>query len=416
MRASHYELPLFLEDLRLTLVNRIVFWQNTLSIHQCDLIRGIARALPGNVFVVAEYPVEERRRSQGWFQPDFEPAVVYLAPDRDTRLGLLNGDPDTRTVHIFSGLVAYPDTTWTLRQSLNIDCCRVVMAEAPRTTTNTQCIAKWLYYRIICERYNRRIHAFLTMGQAAKRWYRSCGIPSENLISFGYYVDPKTTQNYSVDLDETLFNIVYVGEQSHRKGFDLLLRSVRTLPPHRAALHIVGPTDDPFSNMTSSDQGQRIRFLGAVPNDLVQALIGQMDLLVLPSRFDGWGVVVNEALLAGTPVIVSKHCGAADLVSDPLLGRIFDPKVKNSLEGALITSIREGKINRTRRHLIMHTARSQITAEKKAVFLMNSLESIYRGYIEKQPFASRDRDHTCRDQLRIPATKTPMKLGRHFET
>ena len=43
-------------------------------------------------------------------------------------------------------------------------------------------------------------------------------------------------------------------------------------------------------------------------------MIAKYDALVLPSRHDGWGVVVNEALLQGVPVIVSDHVGAKCLV------------------------------------------------------------------------------------------------------
>ena len=40
------------------------------------------------------------------------------------------------------------------------------------------------------------------------------------------------------------------------------------------------------------------------------------DVLVLPSRFDGWGAVVNEALMVGTPVICSDRCGASDVIEN----------------------------------------------------------------------------------------------------
>ena len=46
-------------------------------------------------------------------------------------------------------------------------------------------------------------------------------------------------------------------------------------------------------------------------------------MLVLPSRWDGWGMVVNEAFSVGVPVIVSDHCGAADLVRSGVNGYVF---------------------------------------------------------------------------------------------
>ena len=45
---------------------------------------------------------------------------------------------------------------------------------------------------------------------------------------------------------------------------------------------------------------------------------------MLPSRFDGWGAVVNEALMVGTPVICSDRCGASDLIENGRNGYVFE--------------------------------------------------------------------------------------------
>ena len=47
---------------------------------------------------------------------------------------------------------------------------------------------------------------------------------------------------------------------------------------------------------------------------------------ILPSYFDNWGLVVNEAIASGLPCIVSKNCGCAkDLIVNGISGLIFDP-------------------------------------------------------------------------------------------
>jgi glycosyltransferase involved in cell wall biosynthesis len=60
-----------------------------------------------------------------------------------------------------------------------------------------------------------------------------------------------------------------------------------------------------------------------MPNGQVLEAISRHDLFVLPSRFDGWGAVVNEALMCGVPVVCSEACGAADLVAAPWRGESF---------------------------------------------------------------------------------------------
>ena len=53
---------------------------------------------------------------------------------------------------------------------------------------------------------------------------------------------------------------------------------------------------------------------------------------VLPSYFEPWGMVVNEAIASGLPCIVSKNCGCAvDLIKQDISGLIFDPNNINEL-------------------------------------------------------------------------------------
>jgi glycosyltransferase involved in cell wall biosynthesis len=49
----------------------------------------------------------------------------------------------------------------------------------------------------------------------------------------------------------------------------------------------------------------------------------EADALLLPSRFDGWGLVVHEGLASGMPVVVSDACGAADLIESSGCGKVI---------------------------------------------------------------------------------------------
>ena len=59
------------------------------------------------------------------------------------------------------------------------------------------------------------------------------------------------------------------------------------------------------------------------------------DVLVLPSKSEAWGLVVNEAMVCGLPVIVSDKCGChLDLVKDN--GFVFESNNEESLKQAMI--------------------------------------------------------------------------------
>jgi glycosyltransferase involved in cell wall biosynthesis len=68
----------------------------------------------------------------------------------------------------------------------------------------------------------------------------------------------------------------------------------------------------------------RIVFLGVQNQSALPALYSAADLLVLPSDFEPWGMVINEAMCCGLPVVVSDKVGAAaDLVADGVNGFVY---------------------------------------------------------------------------------------------
>lgn len=66
-------------------------------------------------------------------------------------------------------------------------------------------------------------------------------------------------------------------------------------------------------------------FSGFSPQTELPLWLAKNDVLILPSIYDGWGAVVNEALQMGLYVICSDACGAADLIrKDKRLGIVFN--------------------------------------------------------------------------------------------
>jgi glycosyltransferase involved in cell wall biosynthesis len=109
---------------------------------------------------------------------------------------------------------------------------------------------------------------------------------------------------------------LFSGAFSQRKGVDLLLRAAA--PVLRSApgwtLILVG-NDTPDSKYKKLAQtlnlSAQIFFRGSVNPYQISSVIAAADVAVLPSRYDGWGVVVNEAVIGGLAVIASDRCGAS---------------------------------------------------------------------------------------------------------
>ena len=109
--------------------------------------------------------------------------------------------------------------------------------------------------------------------------------------------------------------VSFVGQLIHRKGVDLLLRAVSRLPESGWSPDLIGDGADRESFqafVVAHGLSGSVRFCGNQPNAVVLAALQSADVLILPSRWDGWGAVVNEALMLGTPVIVSDACRISD--------------------------------------------------------------------------------------------------------
>ena len=88
--------------------------------------------------------------------------------------------------------------------------------------------------------------------------------------------------------------------------------------------------------------GERVRWIPFQQIDQLPAYYGLAEGLILPSLMEPWGLVVNEAMAAGLPVVVSRQCGcASDLVFPGVNGAIVDEKDVAGLTETLVALSRD---------------------------------------------------------------------------
>jgi glycosyltransferase involved in cell wall biosynthesis len=311
----------------------LVFWQNIPSIHQAPLIREVAKRWEGNVWIVAESDVSSDRIRQGWVRPDFTPAKLLVAPDRSKRLRLLAQTQAKDDVHIFSGFHAYPETYWTMKQARKTKAILGVFAERGKGGSRVRSILRSLRYIAHGLQWSGRLDFLLATGQLGVDWYSKFSFPKDKIFTFGYFIDPQV-QPIVYARHSDIFTISYVGGLVPWKGVDLLFHALQDLKSLDWVLQIVG--DGPLRQELGELALQlgidgRIVWEGTLSNDVARQVMATSDLLVLPSRYDGWGAVVNEALMSGTPVVVSDACGASDLILNSRLGSVFHSQSVASL-------------------------------------------------------------------------------------
>lgn len=113
-------------------------------------------------------------------------------------------------------------------------------------------------------------------------------------------------------LRQKVKNFIYVGRLIDVKNVELLVSVFNELPYLHLSIAGSGPLESKLKTMAKSN----ITFLGQINNRELYKYYRDADVFILPSKSEPWGLVVEEALNNGTPVIVSDKVGCAiDLVT-----------------------------------------------------------------------------------------------------
>jgi len=321
------------------------------------------------------------RRKLGWGEPDIGLATIIVAPGED-KIRELVSVKRGEAVHLIGG------TRGCALGQLAFDSCRKVgaligLASEAADPRGVKGMARRLLYTSDRYRMCRSVDFILGMGTNGVRWYRTCGWPSEKVFPYAYITEtPERMEPERTDLaEEDLFSILYVGQLIPRKGVDLLLRALRRLKDREWILNIVGDgaLRPEYEQMVATmEMSRHVFFSGTLPNDQVFNLMSNSDLLVLPSRFDGWGAVVNESLMCGVPVICSDCCGASDLLMESWRGEVYPSSDPDLLMGALRRQLDRGRKTPELSRRIRSWAEC-IQGPRVAGYLINVLDHVYRG-------------------------------------
>ena len=125
-----------------------------------------------------------------------------------------------------------------------------------------------------------------------------------------------------------------VGQFIPRKGWDILLEAFDVLVENNEdiSLLIIGGNEDSFEQLVGRSIPKRVHIIPfVIKNELIQ-YYKCADIFVLPTREDIWGLVINEAMAAGLPIITTDRCNAGiELIENGVNGFIAKADDKDSL-------------------------------------------------------------------------------------
>ena len=150
-------------------------------------------------------------------------------------------------------------------------------------------------------------------GGAAERDYRR-RFPDLRHFRITYHCDLAPFLAIRRDGERRPLTFLFCGQMIARKGVDVLLRAFDRLIASGmdARLLLVGREAElpAFMNLVSPATKSKVEYAGFQAPERLPAYFARSDVFVLPSRHDGWGVVVNQALATGVPIITSDAVGA----------------------------------------------------------------------------------------------------------
>jgi len=188
----------------------------------------------------------------------------------------------------------------------------------------------------------RAADAVLVNGTSGKNYLLSLGVPREKIFPEPYCAEISSHLALPLEREPNVARrLLYVGQLTTRKGLQPFLTVLSEwLQKHsleRCEFWIAGdgPLREELGKFPAPPQ-LRLRFLGSVAYEKLPELYAQGGIFVFPTLADEWGVVVNEALAAGLPILGSLYSQAMEeLVQDGLNGWTFRPDHPEEMYGAL---------------------------------------------------------------------------------
>jgi len=165
---------------------------------------------------------------------------------------------------------------------------------------------------------------FIFYGGEKSKIYRYpfTSLINQDILEKPINADEKDTIRCKLGIKEKKV-IVSVGQFIYRKGFDILINACKDIPRDVGVYIVGGKAPEEYIRRKEELKLQNVHFIDFKPKEELKQYYMASDLFVLPTRFDAWGLVINEAMAFGLPVITTDKCVAGrELIEDGINGYI----------------------------------------------------------------------------------------------
>lgn len=329
---------------------RLLIWTSIPTHHQSSFFEAL-RARGVDLVVHYLEHVNETRLGLGWHQHDeLPPGERFTGPS----LRALELCADWRErIHVIPGYSRFflLQLAWLL-SGQRVPWVHWSEHSWPKLRSHLTFAVKRFYGRMV----QRHGLGALAIGDLARDEFLRWGIPSDRIRFLPYAVPrvPGPTAAESTEMPIEGPRFLFLGLLCQNKGIDLLLLAMRdVLAAHpNARLELTGKDESEGGYARAAERldiAHAVRFTGVVDSSQIGMVLHRCDVLILPSRHDGWGVVLNEAASLGKALIASDGCGAAHhLIEHEVNGYRFPVGDRAALSIAMLAYCRN--LGLARRH------------------------------------------------------------------
>lgn len=160
------------------------------------------------------------------------------------------------------------------------------------------------------------------------------GLNKNKMVMIYNGVEDKVNKsNLKLNWDRNKINLLFVGRLDRQKGLDLFLDVYNKIKLENIHLYVIGASilDNNLPQST-----KYVTYLGWVDNKDIDAYYQACDAVIMPSRWEGFGLVAIEAMRNSKPVIASNMGALPELIKNNINGYIFDIKNDKVLKEILL--------------------------------------------------------------------------------
>jgi glycosyltransferase involved in cell wall biosynthesis len=202
-----------------------------------------------------------------------------------------------------------------------------------------------------------------------------------NGVDFG---DVENIQQYELD-GHIIF---YMGMLLKVKGVDILIKAIpmikKSIPDVYLLIAGTGEEKTNLKNLVNElNIEKNVKFLSWVSGKEKYSYYKSADVCILPSRFEGFGIALLEAMVCEKPVVASNVGGIPYIVEDGIIGFLFEPDKVDDLANKMIILLKDEKLRKRMGDAGREKAK-EFTWERVAEKTMQTYQEVINGYAQER--------------------------------